>query len=197
MKTKTTTYSKNTNLSMTTRLKEWWTFERLFVGGISLFLVVIIAAFILNEFLSRPPDIDVTIPDQSQSFASQEAKHLSSGDTYTAYNSNPPSSGPHYPKPADWGTYRQTIPEETLVHNLEHGGIWISYGSSIDEPTIQQLENIARRYPSHIIVTPRAENDAPITLAAWGRLLTLDTLDVPQINNFILRFRMKGPENVG
>ena len=39
------------------------------------------------------------------------------------YPSYPPTSGPHWPRPAPWGVYDFEIAPEVYVHNLEHGGI--------------------------------------------------------------------------
>jgi hypothetical protein len=131
-----------------------------------------------------------------RTFESQGQQHIQPGETHPAYNSNPPTSGWHYPSPAEWGIYRDILPDELVVHNLEHGGIWISYRDSTDTVVIQQLETIANSYPSHIIVTYRPVNDTAIAVAAWGHLLVLDTVDEPQIRNFIDLYRMRGPENV-
>src|SRR3989344_1710779 len=52
--------------------------------------------------------------------------HIPVGALRPEYNSNPPTSGSHYAVPADWGAYDSEVPDEQLVHNLEHGGIGIS-----------------------------------------------------------------------
>jgi hypothetical protein len=41
--------------------------------------------------------------------------------------SNPPSSGPHYPRWAAYRRYDVPIPRGFSIHDLEHGGIVISY----------------------------------------------------------------------
>ncbi len=53
---------------------------------------------------------------------------------------------------------------------------------------------MARRYRK-VVVTPRPANDAPIALAAWGRLLKLQVFDEAQIVAFIDAYHGKtGPE---
>ena len=44
--------------------------------------------------------------------------HIPVGSARPAYNSNPPTSGPHYDTPAAWGFYDKELPDEQLVHNL-------------------------------------------------------------------------------
>ncbi len=121
--------------------------------------------------------------------------HLPDGQRYAGYNSNPPTSGPHWASPAGWGAYREPLADETLVHNLEHGGVWISYKDAKDTDLADKLAAIARRYERKVIVTPRPANDAVIALAAWGRLQTLEAFDEAPIVAFIEAYRGKtGPE---
>ena len=113
--------------------------------------------------------------------------------TKVTYNSNPPTSGNHWPQPAEWGFYDKQLPDELLVHNLEHGGIWISY-KNIDEETKSKLKNLAEKYPQAVIVTPRSENDAKFAVASWGRLLKLDEFNEEITIKFIINNVNKAPE---
>ena len=70
------------------------------------------------------------------------------------YNSNPPSSGGHYQSPANWGVYDHEIPDEATVHNLEHGGIRISYKPSIPDAAKKKLEEIAKNSGGKIQTLP-------------------------------------------
>lgn len=134
-------------------------------------------------------------PSDVQSFEIQGQDHIEVGASHPGYNSNPPTSGPHYAEPADWGAYQEELPDEQLVHNLEHGGIWISY-KGVDERTKRQLEDVARANPGSVIVTPRSRNDAPIVLASWGKLLKLQQFDEGRIRSFIDQYKNQSPEPV-
>lgn len=131
-------------------------------------------------------------PRPGEAFPIQGQEHIAVGVSHEAYNSNPPTSGPHYAQPANWGVYQIELPDEQVIHNLEHGGIWISY-TDIDDTTKMALENIAKSR-SKIIVTPRSKNDAPITLASWGKLQKFQTLDEQAIQVFIEANSNKSPE---
>lgn len=122
--------------------------------------------------------------------------HIPPGSPRPDYNSNPPTSGPHYPEPAKWGIYDRELADEQLVHNLEHGGIWISYRDPADQELITKLKDIADDYSLKVIMTPRPQDDSAIAVAAWGRLLKLDAFDDGQIRGFIKAFINKGPEQV-
>lgn len=128
-----------------------------------------------------------------QAIAIQGQQHIDVGATHPEYNSNPPTSGWHYAEPAEKRIYENELPDEQVIHNLEHGEIWISY-KDVDSDTKTKLENIGRRYPQSVIVTPRAKNDGKIVLASWGRLQTLEQFDETAIVNFIKANKNKSPE---
>ncbi len=131
-----------------------------------------------------------------QEFPIASAEHIPDGQKAKDFNSNPPTSGQHYAEPANWGIYDEQLLDERLVHNLEHGGIWISYKPDLDPTQIAELKNIADDYTLKVIMTPRPENDSPIVVASWGRLLKLDQADDGQIKDFIKAYINKGPEQV-
>lgn len=54
------------------------------------------------------------------------ATHVPEGTVIT-YNSNPPSSGPHYPIWANFQEYAEPVERPYLVHSLEHGAILLLY----------------------------------------------------------------------
>lgn len=140
---------------------------------------------------TRPKQPEPGVPSPIQG-----TTHINLGESHPAYNSNPPTSGWHLPAPAGWGYYSMVIPDELAVHNLEHGGIWISYRDARDTQLAEKLEALTRRFRSKVIVTLRPNNDSPIAVAAWGRLLKLDRYDEQQIVTFINVFRDHGPERV-
>ena len=133
-----------------------------------------------------------------ETYELQGADHIAVGEEHPPYNSNPPTSGWHYSQPAQWGIYQQELPDEQLVHNLEHGGVWVSYRPGIPDAQKQFLENILVNYTTKVIVTPRAQNDADLVLAAWGRLLKLEAPLIPEKEDLIVQFietyKNKGPE---
>ena len=155
-------------------------------GFLALVGVAMVGGFI---YLSTRP----VEPRPGEEIAVLESPHIEDGSEHAPYNSNTPTSGPHYVRPAEWGVYQEALPDEQLVHNLEHGGIWISY-KEIDENTKAQIEALAKRYPRSVVVTPREGNDASIVLASWGRLEKLEEFDETRIKNYIRKNINKSPE---
>lgn len=131
-------------------------------------------------------------------------EHVSEGARHTDYNSNPPTSGPHYDTPEPRGAYREPFADEVLVHNLEHGYVWISYRPDTSPEIVNTLESFAG-FSKKIIVTPRKEDEKMIALAAWGWLDTFDSAspdrlsdeEKKRIDDFIDQFINKGPEPLG
>ncbi len=156
--------------------------------GLAVLLLVIVAVGYGISRLPRGTEIErpgVAIPDQGR-------QHISIGANHPPYNSNPPTSGSHYAQPAAWGVYNAELPDEQLIHNLEHGGVWISY-TNIDDATKSALEKLVRSQ-SKVIMEPRAKGDAPIVLASWNRLLKLQQFDEQVVLGFIEANRNQSPE---
>jgi hypothetical protein len=161
------------------------------IGGVLLVGAIMIVAL----SLSGEPGADPKKDQDSgvETFEIQGRDHIEVGVAHDPYNSNPPTSGPHYAEPADWGVYEQELPDERLVHNLEHGGIWISH-KGIDAEIKSKLEEFGRMNPGSVIVTPRAANDAPIVLASWGKLLKLQSWDEDRVQRFLDTNKNQAPE---
>lgn len=123
------------------------------------------------------------------------AEHIQPGQDHPAYNSNPPTSGWHYPEPAEWRFYSEELPDERVVHNLEHGGIWITY-KNVSDSTQSDLQQLSRVYPKSVIISPRSANDAPMAVASWGQLMKLQSFDRPRIVEFIETNMNRSPEPI-
>lgn len=156
---------------------------------VAILVVFGIVQWIINQF-PKGQDYSVAFPVLGRD-------HISDGAPRPDYNSNPPTSGSHYASPANVRFYFEELPDEQLVHNLEHGHVWISYKSNLPTEIIKVLKGFAGR---NTIVTPRPANDFDIALASWGRLdkfnIDGDSIDKQRIKNFILRYQNQGPEKV-
>jgi hypothetical protein len=94
--------------------------------------------------------------------------HLQNPDAPVKYNSFPPSSGPHYQQPAPWGIYPDSIKQTILVHNLEHGGVIIQYGTGVGESDVQKLQSFYQDDPYGLVVAPYAKLGKKIAATAWN-----------------------------
>jgi hypothetical protein len=101
-------------------------------------------------------------------------------------NTNPPVGGPHWSAncgddpttapavcgPAPWGIYRDPWQPETLVHNMEHGGVVIWYNTT-DQDVIDQLESFVEGRPDDdlLVLTPYPDmEDDTVAITSWTRI---------------------------
>lgn len=143
--------------------------------------------------------VAVTAEKSSESRPGEEIpivsrEHINVGDPHEPYNSNPPTSGPHA-GPLPWGFSEQEVADEDAIHNLEHGGIWISY-KDLDQQSIDTLREIARENAFSVVVSPREANDSKVAVASWGRLMKLETVEWDAIMEFIRKNKNKSPERL-
>ncbi len=121
--------------------------------------------------------------------------HVDPNLSHPPYNSVPATSGWHYPYTAEWGVHDRPIPDEYLVHNLEHGGVIIHYNCQTPCPDlVAQLTTIVGKFPSKVILVPDARLKTRIALTAWTWIDEFDRYNEKRIVDFIAAHRNKGPE---
>jgi hypothetical protein len=144
--------------------------------------------------------------NQGTKVAAMEGRHIDPSESFTAYNTNPPNSGPHWSAqglgPIGWTVYTTQQRNEGVVHNLEHGGILIAYNPSVGQDVIDKLKTIRASWPKDkynevkIVVEPYPSlTDAKIALTAWGWIDKMDTFDQARIQGFIAAHIDQGPED--
>ena len=154
-------------------------------------VVIIAVLFIASLFAgSLPINFRGPGPDgPGERFPSQGEAHISASEGHPPYNSTPGTSGWHYDfvdgGPARWDVYKQPLPDEILIHNLEHGGIGIHYNCPEGcDDLVEKLEGYFQR-GEEIIVSPYPDMDTRIALTAWTFLDAFDEYDDERIRAFI------------
>ncbi len=146
-------------------------------------------------------------PEQrlGEEFPIASRQHIPDGTTATDYNSDPPTSGQHYDTPALAGFYDDAIPDEQLVHNLEHGYVVIYYNcSNLTADACQnlkaQIQNGIDRagldrftQSSKLIAVPRPAMADLITYTSWGRLYRADQFGLDQFLQYVEENRSQPP----
>ena len=149
--------------------------RRTVVGAGSAGLIVALAVVVVALQPTAPGH---AYPDQGN-------LHLESIDQpHAAYNSRPPSSGPHVPALANWGESESVIPPELFIHNLEDGGVVLAYSCSSDCPQlVEGLRSTLRDFDGRrILLTPYDDIVDQSGVAhraaavAWGRVWFFDEL---------------------
>lgn len=132
-----------------------------------------------------------TRPHPGEPVVSQGNKHLKSSDEqHVAYNTRPPTSGPHMGGKANWGVHETQIQDELQIHNLEDGGVIVHYDPvKVGETTIQTLTGIVNNYKDKVILEPYADLETSIVLTAWTRIDKLPAFDEQRIKDFINAYK--------
>ncbi len=101
------------------------------------------------------------------------------------YPQSPPVGGAHNDVWLDCGVYAEPVPEENVVHDLEHGTVWITYEPGLDDDEVEDLESAL---PQNGILSPYDDLHAPVVVTVWGRQLDLTGADDPRLELFIEEF---------
>ena len=129
--------------------------------------------------------------------------HIAVDSDPGTYNSDPPTSGPHYPEEAQAGfheTNTYQYPTGYLVHNLEHGYIIFWYNCSLLNETAcadlkSQIKSLLDEFNNvKVIAYPWDSIDVPVAMTSWGRLLKMETFDAAQARTFYKTNLNKSPE---
>jgi len=127
--------------------------------------------------------------------------HIADGVAGGPYSSTPATSGTHWATPTNWGIYSTALPEELVLHNLEHGGLVIWYqptgladGDLAALTAYVQTQVASERFK--VILTPWGGSDFghPIAVTSWNWLLYLDTADIDQVRAFLDDHYGEAPE---
>lgn len=132
------------------------------------------------------------------------ADHVAQAPPQSAYNTWPPSSGPHNQQWAPYDVYTEPVQQFRLVHNLEHGAIVIQYGNGVPRAMIDELVEWYREDPNGLAVAPLPALGDDITLAVWnkeedeesgtGRLARCPRFDRRAFDAFKNTYAFRGPE---
>ena len=164
-------------------------------GGIG---VVVIAIFSIIIWQGVRPAAGESIQIMAGS-----SQHIPMDSDPGEYNSDPPTSGPHYGEEARAGFYDSNnyqFPAGYLVHNLEHGYVIFWYNCDLlDETGCADLKEQIKTTMddlggTKLIAYPWPSLDAPLVMTSWGRLQRLETFDSEQVKAFYRANLNRAPE---
>lgn len=170
--------------------------NKLIIGGTVIFLL---GAFLTWLFIASSE------PLPGQKMADLGSEHVEIG-TQVEYNSNPPTSGPHY---ADWiiaGVYEEPKDDRNLVHSLEHGYVILSYKCDLSQtvatPSASQcnlsknqlVKIYDKKGQKKLIVALRENLETNFALTAWTYIDKFNEFDEQRVTKFIDAHLNQGPE---
>ena len=101
-----------------------------------------------------------------------------------SYNRTPPASGAHFPAWQNCGIYSQPIQNQTAVHSLEHGAVWVAYREDLAAAVIQTMTDQLKSEQS-ALVAPYPGLQNTFVLTAWTRQLAVDDWSDPAVDDFL------------
>jgi len=127
----------------------------------------------------------------------QDITHVPEGQRVD-YSDSPPTSGQHWPATAPCGFYPDGLPDERVVHNLEHGNIVVSFNftNPAQVTALRQVLDGVRQFDDWGVARSYDKiADGQVALAAWGQLHRMDGVRPGEIGPFFEAFAgVAGPE---
>lgn len=125
--------------------------------------------------------------------------------TPVTYETNPPSSGPHWGVWTSYKIHETPIPREVYVHDMEHGAVVLSYACEGCDNVVQALTDAFNSVPAdplcamystiaRVVMTKDPELPTPIAASAWRATYTATCIDPPSLNQFVLDTYGRGTE---
>ncbi len=167
----------------------------LILGGLGLFLAIV-AFYIFANLRPGPMAGEQVFTDEGQG-------HLAEGVKLPAFQHEPPVSGTHYARAADWGLAPAAVPPSIYLHNLGIGGVVFLYRCVTPCPSLeQQFQDLYKKTPpdgltglKKILITPYDKDlPTPIVALAWDHQLNLAQFDEAVMLRWYQRFVNQGPE---
>jgi hypothetical protein len=188
------------------------------VLGAALALALVAAAaafFLLRDGGSESASVQEAMEAAGCTYRSVQALdsgvHITDpGATPEEWNTDPPTSGPHFGQWVIWGEYDEPLRLAEAVHNLEHGGIVIYYGDDVPDDQVADLRAFYRGDPTAMLLSPRPSLNDKIALTAWhapdveegnlstarGVLAECTQFDEDAFETFRDAYRFEGPERI-
>ena len=103
-----------------------------------------------------------------------------------------------------FGSYTEPLQPARLVHNLEHGGVFIQYGKDVPEATVRSSQAFYADHDRGTLLSPLPRLGKQIALGAWvtprgqagrgqGYLMKCTRFDEAAFVAFLEEFQYKGP----
>ena len=167
----------------------------------------------------NPGPLDASVPEGpcgaiAEAWPLETATHVPVGTNITSWQSNPPSSGAHFPVWAAFQEFSAPVPRGYYVHDLEHGAVVLLYNCALVEGgadggacvALQEgLRQVSASLPDdplcsgavrvRTVITPDPLITSPVAAAAWGFTWRADCVDQPLLKAFASAHYAHSPED--
>lgn len=170
--------------------------ENIIIIGVVLLSSILVFGFsLLGEKKETKEEDRLERPLLGEKVEEMKSSHIALEDVHEPYNSNPPTSGPHTGNDvAGAGIKDSPVPDEIVVHSLEHGAVVLWYREDLKQEDVEKLKQIFVEASGKKIMMPRQNMETPIALTSWNYILKLETIDEDIIKEFIETNNDRAPE---
>ncbi|XP_051164179.1 uncharacterized protein LOC127283389 isoform X2 [Leptopilina boulardi] len=125
-----------------------------------------------------------------------EAQHKCMSDVIE-YDEDLPLYGTHRPIWPVYGEYK-FLPKQRWLHSMEHGAIVMLYHPCANSLEVQILRKLITGCIRRHVISPSnlVSLDRPLVLLTWGCRLSMSYVDPEDVQEFISKFALKGPEQI-
>jgi len=152
------------------------------LGVVGAVLVLVLAVLVPLVISATREDDQVAVDETLEAVEVFEDLPTTHEDGDLTYEQSPPVGGPHNAAWLDCGVYDEPVPEENVVHDLEHGTVWITYEPGLAQEDVDALAGLL---PQNGILSPYDDLRAPVVVTVWERQLELTGADDPRLELFI------------
>ena len=179
------------------------------VGGLAAVVAIVVLAAAIGLGGGDPSDDDARTALKAAGCTFRVVEALPGdhsvedpGGTSDEWNTDPPTSGAHYGIAAIFGIYEEQLELARVVHNLEHGGIFIQYGDEVPDATVDQLRSFYDDHQTGTVMAPFPKLGNQFALGAWvsdgvegnAYLAKCKKFDEAAVSSFFRAFQFQGPE---
>jgi len=153
-------------------------------------VLAFVAGFVALVVLDSRQQSASSPPGEVQTYDVGPAGEHTQGDV--DYDQTPPTGGEHNDIWQNSGFYEEPVRDENAVHTLEHGAVWITYAPDLPQDQKDQIRQLVEGQTC-MLASPHPDLRAPVVASAWGKQLTLESADSPDLEQFVRAFR-QGPQ---
>lgn len=180
-----------------------------------LIFAVLTTVFGCGKLITEPSMPEGPCEVVTESWPLEMATHVPVGSEITSWQSNPPSSGSHYPVWAAFQEFGTPVPRGYYVHDLEHGAVVLLYNcasleggadggacGAIREGLRAAVASLPddRRCGAGVrvraVITPDPLSSDPVAAAAWGFTWRGKCVDQASLDAFVAAHYAHSPEDV-
>ncbi|MBA2713289.1 MAG: DUF3105 domain-containing protein [Rubrobacteraceae bacterium] len=156
------------------------------VGGI---VLAFLAVFVIVVVLDVRQQAGSMAPSGVRSYSNLSRNHT---EAPMNYPQNPPVGGDHNPVWQNCGFYSKPVRNESAVHSLEHGAVWITYSPDLPKEQVDRIRELASDN-TYVLASPYPDLPAPMVASAWGKQLQVQSADDTDLEQFVSAYR-QGPQ---